>query len=171
MDGAEAMRADKGDARLPLCLGADSGGGVGEDEAAHEVEPFHREALGDHAADGEADHHRIFQPEMGDQPFGVEDQAAHFIGRGRAVAGAMAAQIEAEDAVLGQAGDQRLPDLVVQPEGVDQHQRRAGFRAVETGVQAQIGEVNQRHVRFLSFLPRFRRGFAMKKSIFLRRSR
>ena len=64
-DGGRPPSADGGDAGLPLRGGADAGGGVRQDQPAHQVQPFDGQALRDHAAKRDAEHDGIFQARSG----------------------------------------------------------------------------------------------------------
>ena len=70
-------RRDRLHPLAPARLGADLGGGVGEDGGADEVRPLGREALGHDAADREPDEDGAADAEGVHQPGGVGDEVAH----------------------------------------------------------------------------------------------
>ena len=78
------------------------------------IEPFDRQTLGDHAADGQTDENAIADVEVIEQRFGVFDQCTHCIGRRGHVGVPVAALVIAYDAqAFGKVRQDRIPQVQI----------------------------------------------------------
>ena len=122
---------------------ADLWGRIAQGQRANLIQPFDRQPLRDHAADGQADQKAVAYIQMIQYLFHIPHKTTHRIGRRRAVRRAVAAHLGADQPqAFGQQGQHVVPDMRVGSQRVQKHDRRAVFRSVDQDIQGIIAEVN-----------------------------
>ena len=108
--------------------------------------PLDRQTLRHKAAKRHADHDGLFQREMVHQAFQISDQRPHGIGRGGDVRPAVAAGIVDKGAIAAlQVRQNAVPERQIGAQSMDKHHGGGSGRAVDAGIQADIGQIDQGH--------------------------
>lgn len=144
--GLDAAGPDGGHPRAPAVLGADLRRRVREHGDPHEVRPFGGEALGDDAADRQADEGRLPEARRLHQRRGIGHEIPHEIVALRRGAEAMAAQVVAQDPKAGrQQRDELVPDAEIGAERMGQDDRCAAVGAGDRMVEANAVDAEDLH--------------------------
>ncbi len=140
------------DARVPDLIGTDFRPGIAQHQALEAIRGMDTQPLADQSAHGQPAEGEALDAECSEHTEHVMAQLLDAVWPRRDARSAMATGVVAQHAeMLGEGRNLRVPHVQVGAQGIGKHQHRRALRAVESVVQADIGQLYARHRRSHSF--------------------